>query len=313
MSFPVVTRELLQQLLLRNREHLFWDSGCANYLAFDKMLQNYLLRENFISPEYLASQKKNPIVEVCQKMLPFLKEHKEVQVRGQSKPKRSQPDPRPKPSARIAGKENQNEKTQEQKLLLTHVQQMHKTGRFGEDEMKDPDFQKIARSQFEIARYILEHPDHQIVLESLTEDLPPLSDPRMKTEKKLARDFFPRGIPLNFLDLNDLQKRMLYTKGAVRLLHSLSTPNKVYRSISPQESKRIDDFLRPKLSSVQSYFTMDPETRHHMMTLRDEAAIKEVERAFDEGAKSVDLVFGRTHNFLPYTRTKEWTFETRSL
>jgi hypothetical protein len=201
------------------------------------------------------------------------------------------------------------------KHILTHVKQRHRNQLFTDDAEKNPDFDQVVQSQFKIAKFIANHPQHALIRESLFEDLPPPADPRRSHFTKMVHMFFPQGIPSTLAELNLIQKILFYQHGAVEVLHALGAPNKVFKAISPQESKTIDAFMKKKLAAQKGIMdstgtiAMTPGLRQFMVHRRDEAALQEAERAFGLGFKNVDVVFGQAHDLRPGVKKRGWIYQ----
>lgn len=192
---------------------------------------------------------------------------------------------------------------------ILHFPQMHWRPEFRDNPLA---IDQVARSQFDLAHFLVENPEYVVFKEGLFEDIGPKAyadqekDPRSLV--LVARMIFPRGIPNKFDELSNLQKEFLAEIGAGLTLFYLGTIKEIHRTITPDESHRIDGAIEKKASELgglsSSILAQHPEISRLIFHDREMAASQEVksflEKKNTDSKAKVLLVFGSAHDFSAY-------------
>jgi hypothetical protein len=124
----------------------------------------------------------------------------------------------------------------------------------GVQEMAPLLFQRVALSQFKVARYLVQHPQALVMQEHLFSDLTPTAYRReaQKPEPNRAieaQTVFPSGIPTVFNQLSESQKQFLGNEGAAAALFFLGALTQVHAELRGEDLKRMQAALAPFLGA----------------------------------------------------------------
>lgn len=190
------------------------------------------------------------------------------------------------------------------KIKVIHLGQVHARPF---EEHPDTKFMDIViNCQLLIGHYILRNLNCLVVQESISTDY---TDPmQIPSWHKDIKRVFPKGFPANIYIMNDLQKKFLFEKGAVRILFFLEKIPCVYKSIHEDAAKYVrahQDTLEKMKSTPEITFNF-----------REEEAIKCIkEIVINKGAQSPNeditilLVYGPDHDFEPYCIKEGFEYE----
>lgn len=125
--------------------------------------------------------------------------------------------------------------THTNKTNITHIKQLH-TPRHPMDQ---PLLEKIAFSQYKVAKTILAHPHSIVAHEDIYKTMTP-TDVKDNRFVPLTHKIFPNGIPESFTSLNPVQKEYLAKIQGAKTLYYLGKLSHIYKTASEQEAKRIN-------------------------------------------------------------------------
>lgn len=173
-------------------------------------------------------------------------------------------------------------------VKITHIKQLHMPP-ISAKKIPAAIKEKVAQSEYLVARAIIDNPGVIVLKESLYEDYTPevyrMSALNLMSIYHMARHVFPSGFPTTFFSLCQLQKDFLAEIGAPTLLFYLGNITHVYKASSESECKLVDAaFARGEFEVV-----FEP---------REKQAIHWAKQAAHQsGNNNVFLVFGAVHNF----------------
>lgn len=172
-----------------------------------------------------------------------------------------------------------------------------------DSRLGETNIEEVAKSQFHIAKIILENSEVPIFSEQVDENIIASKiegDLRLAGEK--IKFIFPFGIPENFESLSIKQKEQLAFAGAdfvLLFIHKIQVLYKVVenRSVSDAIFARINELmgeLKPS-DKIDSY----SELMILVDDVREKAALNEIKKYFNLNPKekSAFLIYGKNHNF----------------
>lgn len=185
------------------------------------------------------------------------------------------------------------------RILL--LPQTHPTILGGSLRVEPENFDKTARSQFSIAKYLEQHKDLPVFSEQVSSD---------KTLQTVSPDFrkvaaqikvmFPSGLPANFDSLTDDQKNVISRAGGDAISFILRNTDMLHRVV---ENDQIADQLIGKVSSwaqKNPYATTPPpEIVNTIFNVREKMALDQINNYFKSNPKQRDvvLIYGSDHYY----------------
>lgn len=174
-------------------------------------------------------------------------------------------------------------------VKITHVQQLHMPP--GTEDIPASFKERIAQSQYWVARAILANPSAIVLAEGVNENLTP--ENRSFAWTLVAQMYFPDGIPSTFSSLTTLQKKMLSEHCAAFVLFYLGKITHLYKTSNEAESKSLEPILAKALTVGLS--KTEEATVNEIR--EDRAIFWAKDAALTSGNNKVLLVYGGAHDF----------------
>lgn len=175
-----------------------------------------------------------------------------------------------------------------------HLPQFHTT-----EDNSFEEYEWIARSQFENAHQILEHPHAALIVEGITEKITRRDVKKEKLLMERARFLFPQGIPENFDDLSFSQRNFLANTGAAQTLLYLGKIHEILPAYSAKEEARIFN----EVAEIRSRLNLKGKSGYHIPRIY-ELVFTERERLTAQSAQKagknydeVLIIYGAAHDF----------------
>lgn len=182
------------------------------------------------------------------------------------------------------------------KLEITHLKQFHKIPGIPEYDQYKPICNKIAKHQYELAKYLTQNPNIPVIVESLYDNIDCINSSDMCNVTK--NFIFPQGLPDNFNQLTFLQKKFLYEEGAATTLVYMGILPIVYKSIDKEFSDKIDAEAE-QLSYEELYqkVTTDDDFGNRENFALDNAALVAEAVYGISNENKIFIIFGGAHDF----------------
>lgn len=188
---------------------------------------------------------------------------------------------------------------------LVHLPQIHHLESIDYSQPKN--YESVARSQFEMARYLLAVKaevgvDEHVQAQALTR--PFLRD---------ARLVFPRGLPELYADLTEEQRIYLSRYGAMRVLWSLGHLRELWGATNAEEAlvfelirERMQKaWANPDVSQYSELLRVNKDYQTHLYNGRERLALQLISERLENSPlrpTRIFLAFGGTHDFTRHRR-----------
>jgi hypothetical protein len=171
------------------------------------------------------------------------------------------------------------------KIEFIHVQQMHSV-----DDLKPNKdlYEAVIHSQLAVAKAIKAHPECPVLLEALYED--GAHDSAFPAIHRKVQEKFPTGFRYEFQELSYSQKKLIYSKGAPRILFFLGEIPGLYKTIHKEEGIAIDRQIAAGLTDG----IFKPREEQAVLCVKEAAAKIDVSKFL--------VIFGSAHNFKPFCK-----------
>ncbi len=200
-------------------------------------------------------------------------------------------------------------------MKIIHIAQGHKKPILIKGDKPSSDIiDKVVHSQLKVAIAIKLHLPCPVVNERTGYN-------QERFTSRNIKKAFPTGIPTQFNQLTNEQKRMLYEEGAAQILYDIGKIPILYRSYSTKMAARMEQVLNNPIdisdmpTSVACFKleqksneldALSAERELEAIQYAEEAAFKKYS-TFD-GAKVI-IVYGASHNFKPYCEERGYDHE----
>lgn len=195
------------------------------------------------------------------------------------------------------------------KVFITHLKQIHwpPFGAKPTSELLD----RIAFSQYQIAKVILANPNAIVLYEGLTKNLLGFDlnkqqdfslDPDVLSlyeygiRENLLKSF-RLGIPNSFSELNEEQKALIAEHGGDKVLYYLKKLNSIYQTITPEKYLNHLAQVRKELTKLLTDKELYKNIGLISKTYEEEAIYWAKQAALQSGMNHVLLIFGKGHDF----------------
>lgn len=160
-------------------------------------------------------------------------------------------------------------------------------------------FDKTARSQFAIAKYLENHPGLPVFSEQVSSDqkIETVSEEFRKSAAQI-KTMFPQGLPANFEDLSEQQADIIARAGGDAISFILRHAEKLHRVV---ENDQVQDDLIDQISSWSqknpNAITAPPEILNLVFKVRETMALEQINNYIKSNPAQRDLIliYGSAH------------------
>jgi hypothetical protein len=193
------------------------------------------------------------------------------------------------------------------KYQVIHYPQLHWRD---EIESNPKQVEAVAMSQFDLAHFILDHPELAVFVEGVAEDWTPQTLVENTKSTQLCEQIFPSGIPLEFNRLTPLQKLFIAREGAPQILFLMGKLPYIHRTIEPSDEdliqSAIEQWSQKNGILSEEALNNDPTIVSLIMHERERFAIRQIQSFLHQRSdrQNTLLVYGGAHDFLHYISPK---------